>query len=103
MFQTDQGGKYALSSADPGQDYLIMAKRNSQDLDLHAADPAEPNKREAIFAPIFFPGTANVETAQTIRVEAGKKLTDLDIKLKKSQPRCATDKRNVRKRIRLVR
>ena len=68
---TDDRGRYRLFGLPPGS-YLIVAS-------LDAAEPAAGRSRAPGFAPVYYPGTAHVESAQPVQVELGGDIAGVDL------------------------
>jgi len=69
---TDERGRYRISSLPPGA-YLIVAS-------LNATEPALDGRARG-FAPVYYPATAHVESAQSVQVELGSAVTGVDLTL----------------------
>jgi hypothetical protein len=68
---TDDRGRYRLFGLPRGS-YLIVAS-------IDAAEPAAGRSRAPGFAPVFYPGTAHVESAQPVEVELGGDVAGVDL------------------------
>ena len=77
MVTTNDIGEFRLFGIAPGQYYLSATWRNPNGI-----APAEnPNDRTA-YAPLYFPGTVNVNEAQRVTLMAGQELSDVVFVLK---------------------
>jgi hypothetical protein len=68
---TDDRGRYRLFGLPRGS-YLIVAS-------IDAAEPAAGRSRAPGFAPVYYPGTAHVESAQPVEVELGGDVAGVDL------------------------
>jgi carboxypeptidase family protein len=68
---TDDRGRYRIFGLPPGS-YLIVAS-------LNAAEPTLDRRSVVGFAPVYYPATARVESAQTVQVELGSAITGVDL------------------------
>jgi len=68
---TDERGRYRIFGLPPGS-YLIVAS-------LNATEPTLDRRSVVGFAPVYYPATARVESAQTVQVELGSALTGVDL------------------------
>jgi hypothetical protein len=68
---TDERGRYRVFGLPPGW-YLIVASLN--------ATEATFDRRSVVgFAPVYYPATARVESAQTVQVELGSAITGVEV------------------------
>ncbi len=67
---TDDRGRYRLFGLVPGS-YLIVASLD--------AEESSPKDEATGFAPLYYPGTANIEAAQLLRLTAGSDLSGTDL------------------------
>lgn len=67
---TDERGRYRIFGLPPGT-YLIVASLN--------ATESEVDGRARGFAPVYYPATAHVESAQSVQVEFGSGVTGVDL------------------------
>jgi hypothetical protein len=67
---TDDRGRYRLFGLPPGS-YVIVAS-------IDAAEPAAGRSRAPGFSPVYYPGTAHVESAQQVQVELGSAIAGVD-------------------------
>ena len=68
---TDERGRYRIFGLPPGA-YLIVAS-------LNATEPALEGQRAQGFAPVYYPATSHVESAQTVQVEFERGITGVDL------------------------
>jgi Carboxypeptidase regulatory-like domain len=68
---TDERGRYRIFGLPPGS-YLIVAS-------LNATEPALDRRSVVGFAPVYYPATARVESAQTVQVELESAITGVDL------------------------
>jgi hypothetical protein len=68
---TDDRGRYRLSGLANGS-YLIVAS-------LNATERATGASRARGFAPVYYPATSLIESAQSVRVEVGNAITGVDL------------------------
>jgi hypothetical protein len=61
---TDERGRYRIFGLPPGA-YFIVAS-------LNATEPALEGRRAQGFAPVYYPATSHVESAQTVQVADGR-------------------------------
>lgn len=68
---TDERGRYRIFGLPPGT-YLIVAS-------LNATEPALEGRRAQGFAPVYYPATSHVESAQSVHVEFESVVTGADL------------------------
>jgi hypothetical protein len=68
---TDDRGRYRLFGLPPGM-YLVVAT-------LDATESESGRERAPGFAPVYFPATAHIESAQVFQVEFGDDVTGIDL------------------------
>ena len=68
---TDDRGRYRLFGLSRGS-YLIVAS-------LDATERASGHSRPPGFAPVYYPGTAHIEAAQSVEVDLGNTITGVDL------------------------
>jgi hypothetical protein len=68
---TDDRGRYRLFGLPPGS-YLIVATLNATETGLDRA-------RASGFAPVYYPGTASIDSAQNVEVELGTAVAGVDL------------------------
>src|SRR5688572_2673093 len=68
---TDERGRYRIFGLPPGS-YLIVAS-------LNATEPTFDRRSVVGFAPVYYPATARVESAQTLQVELESAVTGVDL------------------------
>lgn len=72
---TDDRGRYRLFGLPPGS-YVIVASIDASE--PAAAAAAAGRSRAPGFAPVYYPGTAHVESAQQVHVELGSAIAGVD-------------------------
>jgi Carboxypeptidase regulatory-like domain len=68
---TDDRGRYRVFGLPPGS-YLIVAS-------LDATEPTASRSRPPGFAPMYYPGTAHVESAQAVQVDLANAVAGIDL------------------------
>jgi hypothetical protein len=68
---TDERGRYRIFGLPPGT-YLVVAS-------LNATESALEGRRAHGFAPVYYPATAHVESAQSVQVEFESSVTGVDL------------------------
>ena len=68
---TDERGRYRIFGLPPGA-YFIVAS-------LNATEPALEGRRAQGFAPVYYPATSHVDSAQTVQVEFESSVTGVDL------------------------
>jgi hypothetical protein len=86
--RTGKDGVYQFSSIDPERDYLVLAKPSGGKLDPASDAPADPDLRERVLVPTFYPGSSSIEDAVPIVLHGAEQRDSIDIQLLSSPSYC---------------
>ena len=88
MSTTDDQGHYTMQGVKAGRAFLLMAQKRTFRIDPVSDAPADPKLRKPAYAATFYPGTPNLEGAQTLTFRAGEHREGLDLRMIRTTSYC---------------
>jgi hypothetical protein len=85
---TGKDGGYQFSSIDPERDYLVLAKPGGGKLDPASDAPADPDSRERVLVPTFYPSSSIIEGAVPIVLHGAEQRDSIEIHVRSSPSYC---------------
>jgi hypothetical protein len=87
MATTDDQGQYTMTVR-PGRAFLLMAQKRTFRIDAVSDAPADPKLRKPAYAATFYPGTPDLEGAQTLTFRPGERRDGLDLRVMRTPSYC---------------
>jgi hypothetical protein len=79
--QTDRRGNYRLAPVPAERPFLILVKKPLQPIAADDSMPADPEKRPRLPMPAFYPGSPDLEGAQTVTLASSEDRRGVDIQM----------------------
>jgi hypothetical protein len=86
--QTDGNGEYRLKPVPSKRGFMILAKKPVKLIDPAEPMPADPEKRQRIAIPVFYPGSADIQGGQPVTLGASEDRRGVDIQMTSAPAYC---------------
>lgn len=86
--QTDAHGRYRLAPVPAERAFLILVKKPLQPIAPEDSMPADPEKRPRLPMPAFYPGSPDLDGAQTITLASSEDRRGVDIQMNSAPLYC---------------